>query len=183
MIELALTHYNALKFVHVLSAVVWVGGASTVQVYAFLAMRTNDPFKIASFASDTEFVGMRIFLPASLILLVSGIFTIHDSIGAWSYSQGWVQFGLVVIALSILVGAGYLGPEAGRIGKATERDGVDSPEVQAREYDINIGGFSDTGKFDKQSLANLKRSFVDLKLVDTPPDMSKLYTEKFLPKS
>src|SRR6185312_8150630 len=58
-----------------------------------------------------------------------------------------------------------------------------SPEVQAREYDINIGGFSDTGKFDKQSLANLKRSFVDLKLVDTPPDMSKLYTEKFLPKS
>jgi hypothetical protein len=43
-----------------------------------------------------------------------------------------VQFGLVIIALSILVGAGYLGPEAGRIAKATERDGVDSPEVQAR---------------------------------------------------
>ena len=132
MIELALNHYNALKFVHVLSAVVWVGGAATVQVYALLALRTNDPFKIASFAGDTEFVGMRIFLPASLILLVSGIFTIHDSTGAWSYSQGWVQFGLVVIALSILVGAGYLGPEAGRIGKATERLGVDAPEVQAR---------------------------------------------------
>jgi uncharacterized membrane protein len=132
MIELALTHYNALKFVHVLSAVVWVGGACTVQVYGLLASRTNDPYKVAWFANDTEFVGMRIFLPASLILLVSGIFTIHDSIGAWSYSQGWVQFGLVVIALSILVGAGYLAPEAGRIAKATERDGVDSPEVQAR---------------------------------------------------
>jgi len=132
MIELALTHYNALKFVHVLSAAVWVGGACIVQVYGLLASRTNDPYKIASFANDTEFVGMRIFLPASLILLVSGIFTIHDSIGAWSYSQGWVQFGLVVIVLSILVGAGYLGPEAGRIATATERDGVDSPEVQAR---------------------------------------------------
>jgi len=58
-----------------------------------------------------------------------------------------------------------------------------APEVQAREYDINIGGFSKTGKFDKESLDNLKRSFVDLKLVSTPPDMSKLYTEKFLPKS
>jgi uncharacterized membrane protein len=132
MIELALNHYNALKFVHVLSAVVWVGGACTVQVYAFLATRTNDPLKIASFAGDTEFVGMRIFQPSSLNLLVSGIFTIHDSVAAWSYSQGWVQFGLVVIALSILVGAGFLGPEAGRIGKATERDGVESPEVQAR---------------------------------------------------
>lgn len=58
-----------------------------------------------------------------------------------------------------------------------------SPDIQSREYDINIDGFSSTGKFDKQSLENLKRSFEDLKLVDTPPDMSKLYTEKFLPKS
>jgi uncharacterized membrane protein len=132
MIELALTHYTAFKFVHVLSAVVWVGGACTVQVYALLALRTNDPVRVAAFAKDTEFVGMRIFLPSSLILLVSGIFTLHDSSGAWSFSQGWVQFGLVVIALSILVGAGYLGPEAGRIGKATEAGGVEAPEVQAR---------------------------------------------------
>lgn len=132
MIELALTHYTALKFVHVLSAVVWVGGACTAQVYGLLAARTNDPVKVASFAKDTEFVGTRIFLPSSLILLVSGMFTLHDSSGLWSYSQGWVQFGLVIIALSIVVGAAYLGPEAGRIARATERSGVESPEVQAR---------------------------------------------------
>ena len=132
MIELAFNNYNALKFVHVLAAVVWVGGACTVQVYALLALRTDDPARVAAFAADTEFVGMRIFLPSSLILLVSGMFTLHDSSGAWSYSQGWVQFGLAVIALSIVVGAAYLGPEAGRIAKATERSGVESPEVQQR---------------------------------------------------
>jgi uncharacterized membrane protein len=132
VIELVLTHYNALKFVHVLAAVVWVGGACTVQVYAFRALATDDPVKVGAFASDTEFVGTRVFIPSSLILLVSGIFTIHDSSGAWSYSQGWVQFGLVVILLSIVVGAGYLGPEAGRIARATERSGVESPEVQER---------------------------------------------------
>lgn len=132
MIELALTNYNAFKFVHVLAAVVWVGGACTVQVYALLALRTNDPLRVASFAKDTEFVGMRIFLPSSLILLVSGILTLHDSSGLWSFGQGWVQFGLVVIALSIVVGAGYLGPESGRIAKATEVGGVGSAEVQAR---------------------------------------------------
>jgi protoporphyrinogen IX oxidase len=132
MIELALTNYNAFKFVHVLFAVVWVGGACTVQVYALLATRTNDPLRVAAFAKDTEFVGTRIFLPSSLILLVSGIFTLHDSSGLWSFSQGWVQFGLVVIALSIVVGTGYLGPEAGRIARATEARGVESPEVQER---------------------------------------------------
>ena len=132
MIALALTNYNAFKFVHVLAAVVWVGGACVVQVYAFLALRTNDPLRVAAFAGDTEFVGTRIFLPTSLILLVSGLFTIHDSGGGWSYSQGWVQFGLAVIVLSIAVGAGYLGPESGRIAKATERSGVESAEVQQR---------------------------------------------------
>jgi len=132
VIELAFNNYNALKFVHVLAAVVWVGGACTVQVYALLALRTDDPARVAAFAADTEFVGMRIFLPSSLILLVSGMFTLHDSSGAWSYSQGWVQFGLAVIALSIVVGAGYLGPESGRIARATEAHGVASAEVQAR---------------------------------------------------
>lgn len=132
MILLALTHYNALKFVHVLSAVVWVGGAATVQVYALLALRSGDPARVAGFASDTEFVGTRIFLPSSLILLISGILTVHASDGAWGYGQGWVRFGLVVIALSMVTGAAFLGPESGRIARATKAGGVASPEVQAR---------------------------------------------------
>jgi uncharacterized membrane protein len=130
MIELALTNYTGFKFVHVLAAVVWVGGACVVQVYALLALRTNDPSRVAAFAGDTEFVGTRIFIPASLILLVSGLFTVHE--GGWTYSQGWIQFGLAIIVLSIIVGAGYLGPESGRIARATEAHGVASAEVQAR---------------------------------------------------
>jgi ABC-type nitrate/sulfonate/bicarbonate transport system substrate-binding protein len=57
-----------------------------------------------------------------------------------------------------------------------------SQNVMTKEYDLTIDMFSKDCKFDAQSLANLKRSFVDLKLVETPPDMSKLYTEAFLPK-
>jgi uncharacterized membrane protein len=132
MIALALTNYTGFKFVHVLAAVVWVGGACAVQVYALLAVRTKDPVRVAAFAGDTEFVGTRIFIPASLILLVSGLLTVHESGGAWSYRQGWVQFGLAIVLLSIVVGAGYLGPESGRIARATEAHGVASAEVQAR---------------------------------------------------
>ena len=57
-----------------------------------------------------------------------------------------------------------------------------SPAVQAKEYDLTISMFSRDGKFDQESLATLERSFADLKLLDTPPDMAKLYTEEFLPK-
>jgi ABC-type nitrate/sulfonate/bicarbonate transport system substrate-binding protein len=54
--------------------------------------------------------------------------------------------------------------------------------VQSKEYDLTIGSFSMTGKFDQESLDNLEHSFSDLKLLDTPPDIKTLYTEEFLPK-
>ena len=54
--------------------------------------------------------------------------------------------------------------------------------IQEREYDITIPMFNTDGRFDADTLATLKRSFADLKLLDTPPDMTKLYTEEFLPK-
>ena len=57
-----------------------------------------------------------------------------------------------------------------------------SSSAMSKEYDLTIGMFSEDCKFDAQSLANLKRSFVDLKLVDTSPDMTQLYTEAFLPR-
>jgi NitT/TauT family transport system substrate-binding protein len=57
-----------------------------------------------------------------------------------------------------------------------------SESVMARDYDITVGMFTKDCKFDPDSLATLKRSFVDLKLLPAPPDMSALYTEAFLPK-
>lgn len=58
-----------------------------------------------------------------------------------------------------------------------------SPAVESREYDLLMSKFSDDGKFDQAGLDKLRQSFVDLKILPTAPDMSKLYTEKFLPKS
>jgi uncharacterized membrane protein len=130
--ELVINTYNSLKFVHVLSAVVWVGGACTLQAFAIRINGTGDGLRMATFAKDAEYVGNRIFLPSSIILLVSGIFTIHESGGGWSYDQTWVQIGLAMILVSIAIGAGFLGPEAGRIARAIDTGGVDSPEAKQR---------------------------------------------------
>ena len=53
----------------------------------------------------------------------------------------------------------------------------------ARSYDELMPSYSNDGKFSQKALAVLQRSFVELKQFETPPDMSKLYTERFLPKS
>ena len=57
-----------------------------------------------------------------------------------------------------------------------------SEDVMTKEYALTASKFSRDCKFDAEALANLKRAFVDQKLVDTLPDMSTLYTEAYLPK-
>lgn len=55
-------------------------------------------------------------------------------------------------------------------------------EIAGRVYDELMPMFSDDGKFDPKALAVLSRSYVELKILDKEPDMTKLYTEAFLPK-
>jgi ABC-type nitrate/sulfonate/bicarbonate transport system substrate-binding protein len=54
--------------------------------------------------------------------------------------------------------------------------------IAERSYDVLMPMFSDDGRFNPKALAVLSRSYVDLKFLPTQPDMSKLYTEEFLPK-
>lgn len=56
-----------------------------------------------------------------------------------------------------------------------------SPDIVSRAYDVVMPDFSDTGKFDPKAVAVLSRSFIEMNLLPSEPDMSKLYTEKFLP--
>jgi NitT/TauT family transport system substrate-binding protein len=56
------------------------------------------------------------------------------------------------------------------------------PAMIAKEYDIDKGMFSEDCAFDAESIEVLRQSFVELKILPTAPDMSKLYTTEFLPK-
>lgn len=53
--------------------------------------------------------------------------------------------------------------------------------IEAEEYEIVKGMYNPGCRFDPELLATLKRSFVELKQLDTEPDMSTLYTEAYLP--
>ena len=101
-----------------------------IQAYAFRILRTGDGRRQAEFSKDTEVVGMRVFMPSTLILLLAGIAMMVNL--DWSWSQNWIILGLIAFGLSFVLGAGFLGPEGGRIAGLIERDGPDSPAVQAR---------------------------------------------------
>ncbi len=56
-----------------------------------------------------------------------------------------------------------------------------SADATSKDYDATIDMFTDDCKFDPQSVETLKRAFVEMHLLKAAPDMSKLYTEAFLP--
>jgi NitT/TauT family transport system substrate-binding protein len=57
-----------------------------------------------------------------------------------------------------------------------------SRSIAIRNYQELMPIFSHTGRFNPKALDMLSRSFIDLGLLPTAPDMSKLYTEAYLPK-
>jgi uncharacterized membrane protein len=122
--------YTIFKFFHVLLAVVWVGGAIMLQVLAQFALRSKLPGRAAEFARETEWVGTRVFTPASILVLLLGIWLVHD--GHWGFGHFWIIAGFVSFVVSFAVGAGFLGPEAGRLAKEIEAQGPDAPAVKAR---------------------------------------------------
>jgi uncharacterized membrane protein len=122
--------YEALKSIHVLAAVIWVGGAFTLQFLGTRALASRDPQQIASFGQSAEWIGMRVFMPASLVVLVFGIWAVFE--GSWSFADFWILWGLLGVAFSAIVGTAYLGPESARVGALADKRGTDDPEVVRR---------------------------------------------------
>jgi uncharacterized membrane protein len=125
-----MTWYTFFKSLHVVAAATWVGGAAIIQAYAIRITRASDARRVAEFAKDTEVVSMRVFIPATWVLLLGGIGMMINLDLSWG--QNWIVFGLIAWTLSFIVGAGFLGPESGRIAKIVEAEGPESPAAQAR---------------------------------------------------
>jgi uncharacterized membrane protein len=122
--------YEILKTIHVLAAVVWVGGAVTVNILGTKMRGAGDPARLTAFARDTEWLGQRIYLPSSIVVLAFGIFAVID--GDIGFSTLWVVIGIIGIVLTALTGSLFLGPEAARIAGLADQRGFDDQEVQRR---------------------------------------------------
>jgi uncharacterized membrane protein len=124
----ALASYNAYLLLHVVAAVVWLGGGLTLSVLGARIARQHDPVRMAAFARDVEWMGTRVFIPASLLVLLFGFVMIHE--GPASFDQLWIQVALGLFGVTFLTGALFLGPQAGKIAKLVEELGVAAPAVQ-----------------------------------------------------
>ena len=112
-------------FLHVLGAITWVGGAGAVQVFGILTKRAADPAKTVFFIRNVAWTVTRVFLPAALLVFVSGVGLLET--GFWEWSDDFVVVGIVLWAAVSIVAFGFLGRAMGRAGSQLEAEGPSPP--------------------------------------------------------
>ncbi len=126
----AIDAYTGLKFVHVLAAVVWVGGAVATNIIGTRIRATGDGTRLAAFGRDTEWLGTHLYLPASLVVLVFGILTALK--GHYSFGKPWLLIGIAGVVATAITGSAFLGPELKRIAGVVDARGANDPEAVRR---------------------------------------------------
>jgi uncharacterized membrane protein len=130
MLAISTGYYDTLKFLHVLAAITWVGSAIYAQALATKVMGEGDPARLAATAKDIGDLGKRLITPAAIAVLLLGVWIV--AVSPWNFTDTWVLLGLIGIGITIVTGAGFLGPESERLAKlSAERDPSD-PEIQRR---------------------------------------------------
>jgi uncharacterized membrane protein len=123
-----MTWYELWLFLHISAAAVWIGGAVVAQVFGALAKRSGDPARSAALGQEMAVVGPWVFMPSSLVVLVSGILLVNE--GNWDWGETFVVLGLLGWAIVSLTGFGYITRAMGRIGAQIAVEGP-SPELGA----------------------------------------------------
>ena len=117
--------YQLLLFVHIICAVIWVGGAVYAQLLALRVARSSDPSELPHLARHVEFIGTRVFLPAAVLLFVAGA---AMTLQRWSFGQTWIAVAVALWVVSAVVGSVYLGP---RVRRAAELFEIEGPTSRA----------------------------------------------------
>jgi uncharacterized membrane protein len=127
------TLYDWLLFLHVLAAMVWVGGGVMLVVMVARVLRDPDPAAVGRFTTSLRVIGPLALAPAAVSALGLGIGLVLDS-AAWDFGQFWVQLGLGLFAAAFLIGAVWQSRTALAATRAAARDDDTEARGQLRRW-------------------------------------------------
>jgi len=120
--------YELVKYIHILCAVIWVGGAVYSQVLAVRVTASTDPMDLPKLGRNVEWIGTRVFLPSSILLFIAGLIL---TIQRWEFQQLWISVAIVLWLTSALTGSLYLGPKSKVAAGLFETEGPSSVSGRA----------------------------------------------------
>jgi len=121
--------YNALKFIHVVAAVAWVGSGLFIQYRGTRLRHTGTPEQTANLAKEVA-DSTPWFMAASGVVLLAGISLVLYAPGL-DFTDTWILLGLLGYASTFLTGFLLIRPTAEKLAAVAANEGPTSPEGQA----------------------------------------------------
>jgi uncharacterized membrane protein len=126
-----MTLYEGLLTVHILAAVLWVGGAAMILILFTKLQKANDGPTIGKLGNIAGDLGKKYFMPLSIVVLASGVWMVLEA--DWGFERLWVLIGLLGIVATVILGAGFLGPGGEKLDQLVAEKGPGAPEVVAQQ--------------------------------------------------
>jgi uncharacterized membrane protein len=122
-----------LKLIHIIAAVIWVGGAAFLTVYGLrmAAMKVADRI---SFARQALFAG-RIFMISAILVLGAGLWLVLRET-AWSFDQAWISIGFAGILMGAILGPAFYGPQSEAILADLEAGDVAAADARGKRLGL-----------------------------------------------
>jgi len=130
LLSYAPASYQIYLAIHVLAAVVWVGGDITLTTLGIVFEGKQDGPTLAALGRMGAWIGTRVYTPALFVVFGFGVALIEKSGIGWNHF--WVIFAVTGWSIATAIGVGFVGPELGRIDRAAQEHGPESPEVGRR---------------------------------------------------
>jgi hypothetical protein len=130
-----------LLILHIVGVATWFGANIVQAVTPSLAARQGAQVA-AGWYRITEGLSTRLYIPAGILVALTGIGLVLDSEGAYSFGSTFVGIGLGVVIIGALLGSLVFGPGARKAASAVEAG--DQAEVRRTASRLAGWGVVDT---------------------------------------
>jgi uncharacterized membrane protein len=127
-----------LKFLHVVSAILWVGVGVGLCILGIVADSRSDRMEFARVIQNVTFLAPRLFVPVSIAAFVFGFAAAWMS---WGFQVLWIWIGIVGFAATFCTGNFLLKPRADRITAIIAKEGVSDDALAVGRELLQISKF------------------------------------------
>jgi uncharacterized membrane protein len=132
------TWYAALKVVHILAVVAWIGGAAALTTVMTRLAQVRDRATLAGLVPQTMKYSHTTGATSSLLVLITGIAMV--AIGRIGFGTFWVGLGFAGILLHFVYGIVIMRKRAAALAAAVSATPSDDARIAAAGRAVRVGG-------------------------------------------
>ena len=106
--------YDVWLFLHIAAAILWVGGGTALGAMMGRLQKAQAGPALGAVGAQMEFFSKALFMPASLVAIVSGVALVLTS-DEWNFEDPWIAVGMAGFLFTLIVGMAVMGPTAKKL--------------------------------------------------------------------